>query len=102
MCQPCQRSCDRRGQYTGRVVERYLGPAPNNDAPQANFRSACTMAIGGMRGAKEEPGTLPQFKALNAGKSEISWLRGFPRPNAKIVMAITVEHQRRRIDHQCG
>jgi hypothetical protein len=66
------------------------------------------MAIGGMRGAKLEPGTLPQFKSLDAGKvgdffaSEISWLRRFPRPNAKIVMAITVEHQRRRLDHQRG
>ena len=95
MCQPCQRSCDRRWQYTGRVVERYLGPAPGE-------LQIGMMAIGGMRGAKEEPGTLPQFKALNAGKSEISWLRRFPRPNAKTVMAITVEHQRRRLDHQRG
>jgi hypothetical protein len=66
------------------------------------------MAIGGMRGAKEEPGTLPEYKSLDAGKvgdflaSEIFWLRRFPRPNAKIVMAITVEHQRRRLDRQRG
>src|SRR3954469_24771177 len=62
-------SYDRRWQYTGRVVERYLGSAPNNDEPQANSRSACTMAIGGMRGAEEEPGTLPQFKSPECRKS---------------------------------
>ena len=84
MCQPCQRSCDRRWQYTGRVVERYLGPAPNNDEPQANSRSACTMAIGGMRGAKEEPGTLPQFKALNAGSRRFLGFGDFRGPTPKL------------------
>jgi hypothetical protein len=77
MCQPYQRSCDRRGQYTGRVVERYLGPKPNNDEPQANSRSACTMAIGGMRGAKEGAGHIAPIQKPGCRKSRRFSLRRF-------------------------
>jgi hypothetical protein len=42
------------------------------------------MAIGGMRGAKEEPGTLPQFKALNAGSWGFLGFGDFRGPTPKL------------------
>jgi hypothetical protein len=52
------------------------------------------MALGGVRGRQEGPAPLPEFKSPECGK--VGVFLAFPRPNAKIVTAITVEQQRRR------